>query len=71
MFSSTTQQTCRCSLHAQLDARRHECYRQLAKTILGPDAPQEDLALVRALTDHAALLGAADNVTRLRPRHAA
>ncbi len=63
--------TCRCSLHAQLAARRHECYRQLARAILGPAAPQEDLALARALAEHAALLGAARNVTPIRPRHAA
>lgn len=64
-------EVCRCSLHAQLAARRHECYRQLAKAILGPAAPQEDLALVRALADHAALLGAVTNVTPLRAHRAA
>ncbi len=62
---------CRCSLHAQLAARRHECYRQLAQAILGPAAPQDDMALARALADHAALLGVAKNVTPLRPRRAA
>jgi hypothetical protein len=62
---------CRCSLHAQLAARRHECYRELAQTILGPSAPQEDLALVRALADHAALLGVADSVTPVRLHPAA
>lgn len=71
MFTSTHQQTCRCSLHSQLAARRHECYRQLAKAILGPAAPREDLALARALADHAALLGVADKVTPLRRRRAA
>ena len=64
-------QTCRCSLHAQLNARRHECYRALAQAILGPAAPQEDLALARALADHAAQLGAIKNITPLRPRRAA
>jgi len=71
MFSSSTTHTCKCSLHAQLAARRHECYRQLAQAILGPAAPREDMALVRALADHAALLGAARNVTPIRPRRAA
>jgi hypothetical protein len=71
MSSSTDQQACRCSLHAQLEARRHECYRQLARTILGPAAPREDLALARALADHAALLGAVKNVTPIRPGRAA
>jgi hypothetical protein len=58
-------------MHAELAARRHECYRQLAKAILGPEAPREDMALARALADHAALLGAAKNVTPIRPRRAA
>ncbi|MBV9131291.1 MAG: hypothetical protein JO318_01255, partial [Chloroflexi bacterium] len=53
MSSLSHPDTCRCSLHAQLAARRHECYRQLAKAILGPAAPQEDLALARALAEHA------------------
>jgi hypothetical protein len=63
--------SCRCSLHAQLAARRHECYRQLARAILGPEAPHSDAELVRALADHAALLGVAKNVTPIRPRRAA
>jgi hypothetical protein len=67
MFTSTQQQACRCSLHAQLAARRHECYRQLAKAILGPAAPEEDLALANALADHAAKL----KITPLHPRKAA
>jgi hypothetical protein len=71
MSSSTDQQACRCSLHAQLAARRHECYRQLARAILGPAAPREDLALARALADHAALLGAVKKVTPIRSRRAA
>jgi hypothetical protein len=71
MFTSTHSQACRCSLHTQLEARRHECYKQLARMILGPAAPKEDLALARALADHAALLGVAKNVTPIRPRRAA
>jgi hypothetical protein len=71
MFSSNHPHTCRCSLHAQLAARRHECYRQLAKAILGPAAPEEDLALARALADHAALLGVAKGVTPIGPRRVA
>jgi len=63
------QYSCRCSLHAQLAARRHECYRSLAKAILGPAAPTEDAALARALADHAAALGVGcENVTPIRPR---
>jgi hypothetical protein len=71
MFSSNHPQACRCSLHSQLEARRHECYRQLARAILGPAAPREDIALARALADHAALLGVAKNVTPIRSRRAA
>lgn len=71
MSTTTHPQTCRCSLHRELAARRHECYRQLAQAILGPAAPREDAALVRALADHAALLKGADNITPLRPRRAA
>jgi hypothetical protein len=67
-------QTCRCSLHSELAARRHECYRQLAKAILGPAAPREDLALARALADHAALLNAdkaSEKITPIRRSRAA
>jgi len=71
MSTSSHAQTCRCSLHASLAARRHECYRQLAKAILGPAAPQEDLALARALAEHAKLLQPLGNVTEFRPRRAA
>jgi hypothetical protein len=71
MSSMSHSQSCRCSLHAQLAARRHECYRQLARVILGPTAPQEDLALAQALAHHAAQLGVAKNVTPLRPRRRA
>jgi hypothetical protein len=71
MFSSNQSPTCRCSLHTQLAARRHESYRQLARAILGPEAPREDLALAHALAEHAALLGAARKVTPIRARRAA
>jgi hypothetical protein len=71
MSSLSHPDTCRCSLHAQIAARRHECYRQLAKAILGPAAPQEDLALARALADHAAALGVVKKITPIRPRRAA
>jgi hypothetical protein len=71
MSTTTHPLSCRCSLHTQLQARRHECYRLLAQTILGPSAPQEDLALARALADHTAMLQPAANVTPFRPRRAA
>jgi hypothetical protein len=70
-LSHPPNKTCRCSLHSQLAARRQECYRQLARAILGPEAPQSDLGLAQALADHAALLGVAKNVTPIRPRRAA
>jgi hypothetical protein len=66
MSSLSHSQTCRCSLHADLAARRHECYRQLARAILGPGAPREDLELARALAEHAGLLGVAKKVTPIR-----
>ena len=71
MSTPTHANACRCSLHVQLEARRHECYRQLAQAILGPAAPQEDLALARALAEHAAQLKPLSNVTPFRPRRAA
>jgi hypothetical protein len=71
MSTSTHPQTCHCSLHVQIEARRHECYRQLAQAILGPAAPKEDLALARALADHAALLKPLGNITQFRPRRSA
>ena len=71
MSTSSHPQTCRCSLHAQLQARRHECYRQLAQAILGPAAPQEDLALARALAEHAEQLKPMHNVTPFRTRRTA
>jgi hypothetical protein len=55
----------------QLAANRHARYRELAQAILGPAAPQEDLALVKALAEHAALLKPAANVTPFRRRNAA
>jgi hypothetical protein len=59
-------------LHAQLAARRHECYRSLAKAILGPAAPEEDTELAQALADHAVALGVGPrNVTPIRPRRRA
>jgi hypothetical protein len=64
-------QTCRCGLHAQISTSRQECYRQLAHAILGPVAPQEDLALARALAVHAQQLLPFNNVTRIRPRRVA
>ena len=48
-----------------LEARRHECYRQLAQAILGPAAPSDDRALVRALSEHAKLLS--DAGSKVRP----
>lgn len=71
MSTSSHAQACRCSLHASLAARRHQRYRQLAQAILGPAAPQEDVALARALAEHARRLQPGDNVTAFRPRRAA
>lgn len=68
MSTSNNPQTCRCSLHAQIDARRHDRYRELAQAILGPAAPQDDLALAQALAEHAGLSFRAGNVTPIRPR---
>jgi hypothetical protein len=68
MSTLTHQDTCRCSLHAQLAARRHECYRSLAKAILGAGAPEDDAELTQALADHAVALGVHTNVTPIRPR---
>jgi hypothetical protein len=57
MSSNAHAETCRCALHQQqaLARARHQAYRQLALAILGPDAPREDVALARALADHAGL----------------
>jgi hypothetical protein len=75
MHMSSQSTTCSCKLHQQLEvrmleARRHACYRQLAHTILGPDAPRDDRALARALADHAKLL-APIALTNLLDRRAA
>jgi hypothetical protein len=71
MSTSSHPQPCRCSLHAQIEARRHERYRQLAQTILGPAAPREDAALARALAEHAAVLRPTTTITPMGRRHAA
>jgi hypothetical protein len=71
MSSMNHQESCRCSLHSQLAARRHECYRQLARAILGAEAPREDAELVRALADHAVQLGVVKKVTPIRGRRRA
>lgn len=64
--------SCRCSLHIEIAARRHDCYRQLAHAILGPAAPREDSALALALAEHAQLLlHPSSNVTPIRRRRAA
>ena len=55
-------QSCRCRLHQRvLDAKRTECYRRLAKTILGPTAPDDTLALAHALSEHAKLIAQANS----------
>ena len=71
MSTSSHMHPCRCSLHMQIAASRHERYRELAHAILGPAAPQEDLALAKALAEHAALLKPAANITPFRRRTAA
>ena len=71
MSTSIHPLTCRCTLHADLAARRHACYRQLARTILGPGAPDEDFALASALAQHHARLEPLTNISRFRPRRAA
>jgi len=69
MTTSSHSQACRCGLHAQSTLSRHECYRHLAHAILGPVAPKEDLALARALAEHANL--PFNNVIQIRPRRVA
>jgi hypothetical protein len=71
MSTSSHPNSCRCKLHATLEARRHENYRQLAQAILGPAAPADDRALAHALAEHAGLISAANNVTPFRARRAA
>ena len=51
---------CRCPLHAAFQARRDACYMQLARAILGPDAPTDTEEVVEALQIHA---------QKLRPQH--
>jgi len=68
MSTASHPQSCRCTVHTNLEARRHECYRQLAQAILGPTAPREDAALARALAEHAGLVSSATNVTPMRRR---
>ena len=48
--------TCRCPIHAALQLRRDACYRQLALSILGPEAPDDTAKLVDALAAHARTL---------------
>jgi hypothetical protein len=71
MSLSSHPQICRCSLHTQIAARRHESYRQLAQAILGPTAPREDAALTRALAEHARLLQPVATISPMRRRRAA
>ena len=71
MSTASHPQSCTCSLHTSLEARRHESYRQLAQAILGPAAPRDDTALARALAEHAGLVAAPSNITPLRRRRVA
>ena len=57
---TTHPETCHCPLHqALLQARRDARYRELARAILGPDAPTTPGALAAALAAHAERLKAA------------
>ncbi len=68
---SSHPQTYCCSLHAQITTKRYECYCQLARAILGPLPPQDDLALADALAEHARFIAPARTVTPIRwPRAA-
>jgi len=71
MSTSSHPNSCRCSLHVQIEAARHNCYRQLAQAILGPAAPLDDRALANALAEHALLLKAITNITPIRRRRVA
>ena len=71
MSTSSHPQTCRCSLHLQIEAARHNCYRQLAQAILGPAAPMDDRALANALAEHALLTKPISNIAPIRRRRAA
>jgi len=55
----------------QLESQRQECYRTLAKAILGAGAPSADAALARALAEHSGTLRQADNIVSLALRRAA
>jgi hypothetical protein len=63
--------TCRCPLHRDLEARRAECYRELARAIVGPMPNTNDAELARALAHHARTLALANNVINLPRRRAA
>jgi hypothetical protein len=74
MFSQSD--SCQCSLHKQnelrqIETQRHACYRALARTILGPQAPKNDLGLARALAEHARTLQPASNVINIAAFRAA
>jgi len=71
MSTSSHPNSCRCSLHVQIEAARHNCYRQLAQAILGPAAPLDDRALANALAEHALLLKPITNITPIRRRRVA
>ena len=71
MSTSSHPSSCRCRLHLQIDAARHNCYRQLAQAILGPAAPLDDRALANALAEHALLTKPVSNITPIRSRRAA
>ena len=71
MSTSSHPTSCRCSLHLQIEAARHNCYRQLAQAILGPAAPMDDRALANALAEHALLSRPVSNITPIRRRRVA
>jgi hypothetical protein len=71
MSTSSHPQSCRCRLHLQVEAARHNCYRQLAQAILGPAAPLDDRALAHALAEHALLTKPITNITPIQSRRAA
>ena len=73
----SSNETCRCSLHQQVEERRlanrrHASYRTLALAILGPAAPQnDDAALAATLAEHARVLRGASKARRLSAYRAA
>ena len=71
MSTSSHPTSCRCRLHLQIEAARHNCYRQLAQAILGPAAPMDDRALANALAEHALLIKPITNITPIRRCRAA